>query len=333
MKNKKLIISIFILLFIGIIAVDVIYLQDDYYEGKFFKMDTNISIYGKGTNMDLATRDILKEIDRIDDEMNARKVGSTLYMLNNSENKTIKADKETIKLLDLAKEINTNSNGAFNVAIKPVVDLWGFGGNYKKVPNDEEIKKAVNIVQNTEIFLNETEIVLSNGEIDLGGIAKGYASDKSREILKKHKVEYAVLDFGGNIVTYGVKPDGKKFNIGIDDGKDGIFASVLVGETCVVTSGGYERYFEENGKKYHHLLNPETGYPAENGLISVTVISENGALADALSTACFVLGEEKGSVLAEKYNVAAVFLNDDKSVKVVGELEITIDEENYTLKK
>ena len=282
--------------------------------------------------MDLATRDILKEIDNIDLYMNANNVKSKMYALNNGSPQTVTMNEDTIKVLETAADVKEKSDGAFNVAIKPIIDLWGFGGNYRKVPSDSEISAMLETVNNTEITVNGTDVSLNGGKIDLGGIGKGFASDKARECLERYQVNYAVVDFGGNILTYGTKPDGSSFKVAIADGNDSSFAVLEVGNTCVITSGGYERYFEENGKRYHHLLDPSTGKPAENGLVSVTIISENGTLADALSTACFVMGKEEGMKLAESYGVSAVFLDEDKNVYTVGNVKITITEDGYTLK-
>ena len=328
--NVKKTIFIFIILFVLIIAIDVIFLQNDYYEGTFFKMDTNITIRGEGENIDLAARDILNAIDEIDAEMSSNNIESKLYKLNNISKNGETFSDDFIYLLNLSEEINENSAGAFNIALKPIIDLWGFGGNYPKVPDEKEIKSTLETVKNTTIEINDNNVT-TNGKIDLGGIAKGFAGDKAREILKKHSPTYAILDFGGNIITYGQKPDGTNFKIGINNGENDVFATVSVKECNVITSGGYQRYFEENGIKYHHIIDSLTGYPAENELISVTVISENGALGDALSTACYVLGLEKGMELINKYEVDAVFLTKDKKVYITPGVNIEITDSEYVL--
>lgn len=328
--NVKKTIIIFLILFAVIIAIDVIFLQNNYYEGTFFKMDTNITIRGEGENMDLAARDILTAIDEIEAEMSANNIESKLYKLNNISKENELFSDDFIYLLNLSEEIKKNSGGAFNIALKPVIDLWGFGGNYPKVPKDNEIKATLQEVQNTIIEVDANN-VSTNGKLDLGGIAKGFAGDKAREILNIYSPSYAILDFGGNIITYGSKPDGTEFKIGIDNGEGNIFATVSVKECNVITSGGYQRYFEKNGVKYHHIIDSTTGYPAENELISVTVLSDSGALADALSTACYVLGLEKGMELINKYEVESVFLTKDKKVYTTPGINIEISDPEYTL--
>ncbi|MDP4118000.1 MAG: FAD:protein FMN transferase [Bacillota bacterium] len=333
-KTRLISISVFIVLFIVIIAVDTVFFSDDLYEGHFYAMDTTINISGKGTDMDLATRDILKEINEITKYMSANDVTSKLYALNNSKDQSIEFNKQTLEVLSVAEKVRESSGGAFNIAVKPLVDAWGFGGKYNKVPSKAEIADALRIMANTKIVTSGNTVSLpGGGALDLGGIAKGYASDRSVQYLKKYNVEYAVLDYGGNILTYGVKPDKSKFVVGIKSDADNIFAKIKVGACCVITSGDYERYFIENGKKYHHILDPATGYPADSGLTSVTIISDKGVLADALSTACFVLGREKGMELAKSYGVSAVFLGTDKKVYTVGDVDITIIADGYKLIK
>ena len=291
-----------------------------------FKMDTDIRISGQGRDMAKAAKEINELLDDIDKNMNAHSSEGLLFEINSGKKVVLPAD--MAEMIELSEKVREKSGGAFNIAVKPLIDIWGFShGKSGRVPEREEIESAVKLIDNTKIESGGGVSVSGGGKIDLGAVAKGYASDKSREILKKYKVKYAVLDFGGNIVTYGKKPDGTDFVVGISDGEGGIYAYVFTGETCVVTSGGYERYFEENGKRYHHLLDPHTGYPAENGLKSVTIISENGTLADALSTACFVLGREKGAQLAESFGVQAVFLDEQDKVFTVGNPKIKLESE------
>ena len=328
--NVKKTLLIFFVLFAFIIAVDVLFLKDDSFEGRYLKMDTTITVKGFGTDMDLATRDILKEIDNIDSYMNAHNTKSNLYLLNTQ--KQAPYHKDTADLITLAEEVSAKSENAFSIKIKPVLDCWGIGTNSPAVPDEQKLRDALVEYENTEITINNKTISLNQGKIDLGGIAKGYSTDKALEVLKKYKnIDYAILDFGGNILTYGKKPDGSKFKIGIDDGKDGIFATIAVDNAFIITSGGYERYFEQDGEKYHHIIDPSTGYPAKSGLVSATIVSDNGALGDALSTACYVLGAEKGIKLAESYGVGAIFLDENNKVYVVGNLDITLTSDEYKI--
>jgi len=330
--NTKKTILIFIALFIVIIAVDVIFFTDYNFSERYTKMDTTVTIKGYGTDMDRAARDILKAIDKIDSQMNIHNVKSNLYKLN----KTKKADydKDTAYLIELSEEVKLKSDGAFNIAIRPVSELWGFGTNLPAVPAEEKLKEAMEIFNGTEINVSDTGFSLNQGKIDLGGIAKGFATDKAKEILDKYKnIDYAVIDFGGNILTYGKKTDKSDFKIGISDGDGNSIATIYVpGNTFIITSGGYERYFIQDEKQYHHIIDTKTGYPTDSGLFSVTIISNNGALGDALSTACFALGLEKGAKLAESYGVGAVFIDNDNNVFVVGDVKIDLTSEEYKIK-
>ncbi len=330
--NTKKVLLLFMLLFIIIIAIDVIFMADNVYEGHFIKLDTKISIKGKGFDMDFASRDILKEIDKIDNELSAHNIKSTLYKLNTE--KTAEFSFEAVELINLAEDVRKQSENAFNIKIKPVIDLWGFGTEFPQKPEDHKLLESLQTVNETEISTEGNTVILNKGKIDLGGIAKGYAADKAKEILESYKeIDYAVIDFGGNILTYGKKPDGSKFKIGISNGNDGIFATISIDNAFIITSGGYERYFEQDSKKYHHIIDPKSGYPSKSGLNSVTIISDNGALADALSTACYVLGVEKGTELANYYGVNAVFLDENNKVYVLGDVDIELASKEYTFVK
>ena len=328
--KKKYIVSAFLLIVLVFSAVRF-FVGNGLTERHSFKMDTDISIAGSGRDMKKAADEIEALLDDIDNNLNSHTPEGELAELN--AEKTAVFSGSAAEIFSIAEDVRKRSDGAFNIAVKPLIEVWGFGSEGEgRVPSQNEIDEALKAVAETEIKIDGDRISVSgNGKIDLGAAAKGYASDKSREILKKYKVKYAVLNFGGNIVTYGEKPDGSDFVIGISDGEGGAYATVKTGETCIVTSGGYERYFEYKGKRYHHLLDPHTGYPAENGLVSVTVISENGTLADALSTACFVSGLENGMALAEKYRVQAVFLDEEKNVYTVGKPDISLESDEYTL--
>lgn len=325
MKKKLVVIAACLIIFLPLIT----FLAGNGKKAEFhsFKMDTDIRISGQGRDMAKAAKEINDLLDDIDKNLNSHSSEGLLFELNRGEKVLLPAD--MAEMIKLSEKVREKSDGAFNIAVKPLIDIWGFShGKSGRVPEKEEIEKAIKLIDNTKTEVDDGGVSVSGGgKIDLGAVAKGYASDKSREILKKYKVKYAILDFGGNIVTYGKKPDGKDFVVGISDGEGGIYAYVFTGETCVVTSGGYERYFEENGKRYHHLLDPHTGYPVENGLKSVTIISENGTLADALSTACFVLGKEKGAQLAESFGVQAVFLDEKDKVFTVGNPKIKLESE------
>ena len=218
------------------------------------------------------------------------------------------------------------SGGAFDITIYPIVKLWGFTTGKYEVPNKEEILKNLEYVDSSNIKLDEKEgtvTVPENIEIDLGGIAKGYAGKKAAEKIRSMGIESALLNLGGNIQTIGSKPDGSAWGVSICNPEDSSkqLCRIEVVDKAVVTSGGYQRYFEENGKSYHHIIDPKSGYPAENGLLSVTIVDEDGMLCDALSTTLFVLGKDKALEYCEKYGIEAILMTDDKKIYVTDGLK------------
>lgn len=214
------------------------------------------------------------------------------------------------------------SGGAFDLTIYPLVRLWGIGTESAAVPDAGRLSVALELVDYRAVQLDpdDTSILLLRPGmgVDVGGIAKGYAADEAARILREGGIESALLDFGGNIVTVGHKPDGSLWRIGIqvpDAGRGEFLGIATVANLSLVTSGTYERFFEQDGVRYHHILDTRTGYPVRNGLTSVTIITTASMEADALSTALFALGLEEGYRLAESLaGVEAIFVTEDNEV-------------------
>lgn len=246
------------------------------YEREIFAMDTHIKLTLYGEDCSEAMNKAETEINRINQK----------YGIANFDVTTIGDDEETQELLKTADEINKSTGGAFDVRVAPLVRIWGFyssefGEKNHRIPTESEIKEAMEASQ-AGVYL------------DFGAIAKGYCCDKLVEIIKAEGVESAVMSLGGNVAVVGKNPDGNPWTVGVQSPFDeSIYATITASDKMIVTSGDYMRYFEKNGKKYHHIINPATGYPAESDLTSVTVIADSGAYADALSTALFVMGMEK----------------------------------------
>lgn len=241
--------------------------------------------------------------------------GSDIWILNHAGGSPVEVHAETAELLRLAIEIGKESDGAFDVTIAPVSALWDFSADEPVVPNADALASAASRVDYRSIVIEGNTVTLKNGaEIDLGGIAKGYIADRVAQYLSEKGVTSACINMGGNVVTIGTKPDGSPWVIGIRDpnGTPEQSAEVLkLGDAAVVTSGTYERFFELDGVRYHHILDPQIGMPVSNGLASVTIIGSRSDLCDALSTACFVLGEERSAAILERYGVRAIFLYAD----------------------
>lgn len=258
-----------------------------------FAMDTYMTLEAYGENSEEALDKVVEEINRIDKLLSISNKDSDIYRINNGH--TSNVSEETLSLINTSIEIFEKTNGMFDITVYPIVDKWGFISKDYKVPEAKDIKELVSQIGSDKIHIENNKIKLEDGiKIDLGGIAKGYTSKRVTEILNDYNVKGGIVSLGGNVQCIGNKPDGSEFKVGIqnpDDSSDYI-GIVTVNNKAVVTSGGYERYFEQNGKTYHHIIDPRNGYPAESGLKSVTIICEDGTYADALSTSMFVAGKD-----------------------------------------
>ena len=219
-------------------------------------------------------------------------------------------------LLSEGLDITRESDGAFDIAIAPLTSLWDFTAEDPKTPDDADIQNVLPLCSSDGVTINGQDITLPSDDIqfDVGAIAKGYIADRLKDFLVKKGVNSAIINLGGNVLCIGSKPDGTPFKVGIQkpfaDRNETEAVMDITGKS-VVSSGIYERCFKQDGKLYHHILNPKTGYPYDNGLISVTIISDQSVDGDALSTTCFALGLEGGLKFAEKKGVQAVFITED----------------------
>lgn len=238
---------------------------------------------------------------------------SEVSILNNAEGKPVEVSDELILMLTEALGVSVNSGGLFDITINPVSELWGFS-SLPKIPTDEELEAALATVSYENVVIDGNTVTLLNGaKIDLGGIAKGYIADVIKEYLLDNKVSQAIINIGGNVVTLGLKNGTDKWSVGIQEPfatTNQLIMVAKVEQMSVVTSGPYERNFVYDDVIYHHILNPETGYPCDLDMYSVTIICEDAMLADALSTTCFLLGYEKSIEFLELYpDVEAIFVD------------------------
>lgn len=265
-------------------------------EQNFYTMDTVMQIKVWGKDAESGYGRIITKLQNLESSWSATSEDSILWQLNN-ENKLFQLEPGQAALLANIETISQRTGGAFNPKLRVLSEAWGFYNGLHRIPSREEIDAA-----------------LANPQWDLGGVIKGYAGQQCAHILSELDIDRALLNLGGNIQTFGRKPDGSPWQIGIQNPDGGNYLGVISvsGTMAVVTSGDYQRYFEEGGIRYHHILDPETGCPAASGLRSVTVICADGMTADALSTALFVMGLEKGSDFWRQSNdFEAVFLTDD----------------------
>lgn len=255
--------------------------------------------------------------------------GSDVWKINHGEGKPVRVSRHTIRILELALEMNRVSGGAFNIAVGPAAALWHFTDGTAILPDPEELAQAIARADCSEIRIEgDTVTVPAEVQIDLGGIAKGYIADRIADHLREKGVRSALLNFGGNIVTVGKRPDGNPWVVGLQSpwgerGKD-FWAAVESCDGTLVTSGIYERCFVLDGVVYHHILDPRTGWPVRNNLLTVTAIGRDSFLADAITTALFVLGPEEGMKLAQYYNVHAVFLERGGRVSYTRGLDLMV---------
>lgn len=269
--------------------------------------------------------DGLKKLcEKYDTMFSATNTDSELYKLNHANGQPFTVSSETANLIQDGIHYSELSGGAFDLTIEPVSALWDFKADKPTVPSSDAIAQAVSHVDYTKVDIQDNTVTLEDPEagIDLGAIAKGYIADQVKTYLKKQGIKHAIINLGGNVDVIGTKPDGSKYNIGIQkpfDESGEAITSVQLKDQTVVTSGIYERYFKKNGKLYHHILDPRTGYPCENNLYSVSIITDSSTKADALSTTCFLLGYEKGMELIQSMDgVEAIFITDDEKVHKIG---------------
>lgn len=271
-----------------------------------------------------------EELERLEKEWLSWRVEESQVAILNSKAglpQGMIVDTELYAYLEEIWKISKESNGALDVTVGTVTGLWNldeWAGNSNQwqeypVPEKSQVEKRLKHTGYEKVTLDEGRILIQEGiSLDLGAVGKGIACDKIGQYLALQKeIKGAVISVGGSVVTYGSKPDGTAWNVAVmHPRKEGAYLGTLslLGEWYVATSGDYERYVEKDGQRYHHIMNPMTGYPADSGLCSVTIVSDSGLLSDALSTACFVLGPEKGLQLAQRMDVEALFVTTEQEI-------------------
>lgn len=279
--------------------------------GTFFAMDTvmDFQIYGD-TKLLRNAEEIVTDLEK---KVSVTDPDSEIYAINLQGAGTLTGEAE--ELMKLALSMCSRTDGMLDISIYPVVRAWGFTTGAYQIPETETLQKLLPLVDYTKIQYDSAtgQVTIPEGmTIDLGSIAKGYAGQLAAQYLRDHGVTSALLNLGGNVQTIGSKPDGTPWSIGIQDPKGSSpMMALSVSDQAVITSGGYERYFEQDGQTYWHIMDPATGRPARSGLLSVSVIGEQGSVCDALSTALFVMGLEKAARFwAASDDFEAIFVTD-----------------------
>ena len=296
---------------------------------EIFAMDTYMTIKTYGDRADEAAEAAVDEVNRLDKLFSTGNNESEIAILNESGSEIL--SEETFSLVEKSCELYKSTAGAFNIAVYPLMKEWGFTNEKYNVPDEKIIKKLLKYidVSKIEYDTNTRQVVLPQDyEIDLGGIAKGYTSARLMQIFKKYGLSGGIVSLGGNVQTYGYKSENKKWKVAVENPETSPLHEDYLGvlditDKAVITSGGYERYFEKDGKRYHHILNPKNGKPADSGLISVSIISSDGTLADGLSTSLFIMGKQKGIKYwqknKDKFDV--VWIENDGTVTITDGIE------------
>ena len=290
--------------------------------GTVFAMDTvmDLTIYA-GEDLLAAAEDRIAELES---KLSVTDPASEIYALNQTGSGTLSPD--TAQLLGKALELCRRSGGRLDLSVYPVLRAWGFTTGSYAVPDAETLAALLQHVDYTKIDFDEADrtVRLAAGmEIDLGSVAKGYTGDQIAALLRDGGAASALLNLGGNVQALGAKPDGSPWRVAVQDPQgDGYIGVVEVTDQAVITSGGYERYFEEDGQTYWHIIDPATGAPARSGLISVTIVGDSGLLCDGLSTALFVMGlDEAADFWRESQDFEAIFVSEGGSIAITEGLE------------
>ncbi len=306
--------------------------SDGEYTQEFFAMDTYMTLTAYGENAKEAVEAGEAEIERLDAYFSTGDEGSAIYAINAAGGGEL--SDEAAMLVYRCLDIWEETGGIFDISIYPVMELWGFTTGDYAVPSDDALAATLEKVDAGRLAITEEDgvayLTMDEGmEIDLGGVVKGYADDRVSEIFEEYGVENGIINLGGDVHVLGSKPDGTQWRVGIVDPNDtdGYMGGLALSDTSVVTSGGYERYFEDEdtGVRYHHIIDPRTGSSAYNGLVSVSVVSDDGTLADALSTSLFIMGVPDAITFCEEHcaedGFDALMETDDGEIYVTDNLE------------
>ena len=300
--------------------------QEKSYSEEIFAMDTYMTLTAYGENAKEAVKASVQKIQNLDAMLSTGTIQSEIAQIN--KNAGGKVSEETVCLIGRSMELYEKTNGAFDITIYPMMKLWGFTTDEYQVPKKDEIEEKLQLVGSKYLSLDKDkkQVIFekSDMEIDLGGIAKGYTSSCIMEIFKEYGITSGVVSLGGNVQVLGKKINGERWRVAIENpDEEADYLGVLETEDkAVITSGAYERNFVQDGKVYHHILNPQTGYPAESGLTSVTIVCEDGTLADGLSTALFVMGADEAVSFwkQQKEEFEMILVKEDGGILITSEI-------------
>ncbi|MCR1951716.1 FAD:protein FMN transferase [Clostridium sp. DSM 100503] len=288
-------------------------------------MGTVVSVTLYDSNDESILDNVFKKVKELESTLSINENGTLVDKINESAGiEPVKVDYDTYTVIKKGLEYAKLSNGLFDISVGPIVKLWNIGLPEAKVPTQEEIDSKIPLVGYSDVELNEEESTVflkKHGMmIDLGGVAKGYTADVISDMLTEEGVKSAIIDLGGNIFAHGTKVDGSTWRIGIQNpfsDRGDIIGTITVKNKSIVTSGIYERYIEKDGIKYHHILSPKTGYPYENEIVGITIISDKSSDGDALSTSVFAMGVEEGMKFVNtQEGIDAIFVTKDNQIYI-----------------
>lgn len=318
-RVSKIALILCAVLVLGIIGADF-FMNMQKCEKTYTAMGTVVTAKISGKSAAEAEEEIRMTVSGVESScLSWRIEDSDIYRVNASSGEFASVSTDTSKWINECTEITEQSGGAFDITVGKVTKLWNFDGEQNTVPDKKDIESALESVDSSKLLFYDTGVKAAKGQfIDMGAVGKGIACDCAREIAENYGVKSAIVSVGGSVLIYG-----KQASVGIinpwDDAK--YIGTIKMKNQCVSTSGDYERFFEKDGKIYHHIIDPATGYPVENDLRSVTVICDSGLKSDALSTACFVMGYKSSLGLLNRYDAEAVYVFKDKTVAVTDGLK------------
>ncbi len=299
-----------------------------------FAMGTVISQRVYGEDGQAAVDEAMARISYLDGLLTFNDSQGDIYRLNkNAGHGYVELDPETVRIIAKAQQVAALSGGAFDITVGPLVKAWGIGTDGERIPSSKEIDALLPLIGYQNVVIENNMVSIKQGQmVDLGGIGKGYAGDAVIEVYKQRGITSAYVNLGGNVVTLGNKPDGSPWRVGIRDprpaenGPGPDLGIVKVIDKAVVTAGDDQRYFLAGGQRYHHILDPATGYPARSDLMSVTLVTDSSLDADTLDTAVYILGLDQGRELLRQYGgVEAIFVTIDKKVYVTDGLKANFE--------
>lgn len=297
----------------------------------------SFTIYGPQAEEALTAA--VDRVNSLEQLLSVTREDSQVWALNHAGGKSIDAQDDLVNILAAAQNLGYSTGGALDVTLYPVVRAWGFTTGEYQIPSDETISNLLEKVDYQAVSVREGQVSLPEGmEIDFGAVAKGYAGEVCADLLREMGVTSAILRLGGNIQTVGAKPDGSAYRIGIQnpsgDANDNVGILEVI-DQAAVTSGGYQRFFEADGVRYWHIIDPATGAPARSGLTSVTIVADSGTLCDGLSTALFVMGREKAlDYWREQRNFECILMDEEQNIWLTPGLAdafAPVDGSGYTL--